>query len=237
MDSSTSLGLGLPSVFKSNFDRATRTSSKSLWGPGLSKELRDNEGHNAFHIANDMTRKMHENLDWIILMLKYPRATVDVRNHRSKNFRRCGNNLVFHFNSYGDLFPLVVEQSSSGFFKSATQTPSPKILTPSLDNFDAVIRICDAVSTICMPNLECLIVELQSCPVSSEIESIAVVAATVVGEVVVRGDGVIWPSMIESAGGEEAAGGDDGSSGWSRATGCRKMVRKIGRRPEFVRGE
>nr|GFA83678.1 E3 ubiquitin-protein ligase KEG [Tanacetum cinerariifolium] len=34
----------------------------------------DDEGHNAFHMANDTTRKMRENLDWIILMLKYPRA-------------------------------------------------------------------------------------------------------------------------------------------------------------------
>ncbi|GJS77526.1 hypothetical protein Tco_0727407 [Tanacetum coccineum] len=53
----------------------------------------------------------------------------------------------------------------------ATQTSSRKALMPSLEHFDAVTRICDAVSTHCMPNLDHLRVELQSCPVSSQIES------------------------------------------------------------------
>ncbi|GJS65786.1 hypothetical protein Tco_0680350 [Tanacetum coccineum] len=43
--------------------------------------------------------------------------------------------------------------------------------TPSLDHFDVVTRISDAVSTHCMPNLDHLRVELQSCLVSSQIES------------------------------------------------------------------
>ncbi|GJV73975.1 hypothetical protein Tco_1493970 [Tanacetum coccineum] len=47
------------------------------------------------------------------------------------------------------------------------KTSSQKALTPSLDHFDAVTRICDAVSTHCMPNLDHFRVELQSCPVSS----------------------------------------------------------------------
>ncbi|GJW76005.1 hypothetical protein Tco_0137687 [Tanacetum coccineum] len=54
---------------------------------------------------------------------------------------------------------------------SATQTSSQKALTPSLDHFNVVTRICDAVSTHCMPNLDHLCLELQSCPVSCQIES------------------------------------------------------------------
>ncbi|GJZ15830.1 hypothetical protein Tco_0551507 [Tanacetum coccineum] len=52
-----------------------------------------------------------------------------------------------------------------------TQTSSQKALTSSLDHFDTITRICDAVSTHCMPNLDHLHVELQSCPVSSQIET------------------------------------------------------------------
>ncbi|GJZ81370.1 hypothetical protein Tco_0646364 [Tanacetum coccineum] len=41
----------------------------------------------------------------------------------------------------------------------------------SLQYFDVVTRNYDAVSTHCMPYLDHLRVELQSCPVSSQIES------------------------------------------------------------------
>jgi len=42
----------------------------------------DDEGDNAFHIAADAAKMIRENLEWLILMLKYPDADVDVRNHR-----------------------------------------------------------------------------------------------------------------------------------------------------------
>ncbi|GJT07458.1 hypothetical protein Tco_0841920 [Tanacetum coccineum] len=41
----------------------------------------------------------------------------------------------------------------------------------SLEHFDVVTRDCDAVSTYCMPSHDHLRVKLQSCPVSSQIES------------------------------------------------------------------
>ncbi|GJS98853.1 RNA-directed DNA polymerase, eukaryota, reverse transcriptase zinc-binding domain protein [Tanacetum coccineum] len=49
--------------------------------------------------------------------------------------------------------------------------PLPKILTLSLGPSDAVTKVCDAVSTNCIQILEALRVKLQSCPVSSHIES------------------------------------------------------------------
>ncbi|GJX08185.1 hypothetical protein Tco_0196117 [Tanacetum coccineum] len=47
---------------------------------------------------------------------------------------------------------------------STTQTSSQRVLMPSLEDFDVV-------STHYVPNLDHLRVELQSCPVSSQIES------------------------------------------------------------------
>ncbi|GJW35925.1 hypothetical protein Tco_0058845 [Tanacetum coccineum] len=58
-----------------------------------------------------------------------------------------------------------------GFSVSATLTSSQKILTSSLEHFDVVTRNCDAVSMNCMPSHYHLHVELQSCPVSFQIES------------------------------------------------------------------
>ncbi|GKA14040.1 hypothetical protein Tco_0693686 [Tanacetum coccineum] len=60
---------------------------------------------------------------------------------------------------------------SLGFSESTTSTSSQKVLTSSLEYFDVVIRNCDAVSKHCVPNIDHLRVELQSCPVSSQIES------------------------------------------------------------------
>ncbi|GJU96602.1 hypothetical protein Tco_1321358 [Tanacetum coccineum] len=45
------------------------------------------------------------------------------------------------------------------------------IIKLSLEHFDVITRDCDAVSTNCMPHLDHFRVELQSCPVSSQIES------------------------------------------------------------------
>lgn len=44
--------------------------------------FQDDEGDNAFHIAADSAKMIRENLEWLILMLGYPHAAVDVRNHR-----------------------------------------------------------------------------------------------------------------------------------------------------------
>lgn len=56
-------------------------------------ELQDDDGDNAFHIAADTAKMIRENLDWIIFMLKYPNAAVDVRNHRQVLF--CHSSLAF----------------------------------------------------------------------------------------------------------------------------------------------
>ncbi|KAK3025651.1 hypothetical protein RJ639_040637 [Escallonia herrerae] len=42
----------------------------------------NDEGDNAFHIAADSAKMIRENLDWIIVMLRYKDAAVEVRNHR-----------------------------------------------------------------------------------------------------------------------------------------------------------
>lgn len=42
----------------------------------------DDEGDNAFHIAADTAKMVRENLQWIVVMLQYPDAAIDVRNHR-----------------------------------------------------------------------------------------------------------------------------------------------------------
>ncbi|GKA49622.1 hypothetical protein Tco_0742695 [Tanacetum coccineum] len=58
-----------------------------------------------------------------------------------------------------------------GFSMSATLTSSQKILTSFLKHFDVGTRNCDAVSTSCMPSHDHLRVKLQSCPISSQVES------------------------------------------------------------------
>ncbi|KAF5764667.1 putative non-specific serine/threonine protein kinase [Helianthus annuus] len=52
-----------------------------LLSAGANCNLQDDESNNAFHIAADTTM-IRENLEWIIVMLKYPGAVVEVRNHR-----------------------------------------------------------------------------------------------------------------------------------------------------------
>lgn len=42
----------------------------------------DDEGDNAFHIAADSAKMIRENLEWIIVMLRYPDVAMEVRNHR-----------------------------------------------------------------------------------------------------------------------------------------------------------
>lgn len=51
-------------------------------GPMRKSFSQDDEGDNAFHIAADSAKMIRENLEWIIVMLRYPEAAVEVRNHR-----------------------------------------------------------------------------------------------------------------------------------------------------------
>ncbi|GJS63418.1 hypothetical protein Tco_0677982 [Tanacetum coccineum] len=65
----------------------------------------------------------------------------------------------------------ISNESSLGYPESATLTSSQKVLTSSLEYFDAVIRNYGVISTNYVPYLDHLHIELQSCPVSSQIES------------------------------------------------------------------
>lgn len=58
-----------------------------LLSAGANCNLQDDEGDNAFHIAADSAKMIRENLEWIIVMLRYPEAAVEVRNHSGKTLR------------------------------------------------------------------------------------------------------------------------------------------------------
>lgn len=58
-----------------------------LLSAGANCNLQDDEGDNAFHIAADSAKMIRENLEWIVVMLRYPGAAVDVRNHSGKTLR------------------------------------------------------------------------------------------------------------------------------------------------------
>ncbi|KAL0349443.1 UNVERIFIED_CONTAM: E3 ubiquitin-protein ligase KEG [Sesamum angustifolium] len=53
-----------------------------LLSAGANCNMQDDDGDNAFHIAADTAKMIRENLEWILIMLRYPNAAVDVRNHR-----------------------------------------------------------------------------------------------------------------------------------------------------------
>ncbi|KAK4483563.1 hypothetical protein RD792_010762 [Penstemon davidsonii] len=56
-----------------------------LLSAGANCNMQDDDGDNAFHIAADTAKMIRENLEWVIVMLRYPNAAVDVRNHRLLN--------------------------------------------------------------------------------------------------------------------------------------------------------
>ncbi|KAL3829814.1 hypothetical protein ACJIZ3_018616 [Penstemon smallii] len=58
-----------------------------LLSAGANCNMQDDDGDNAFHIAADTAKMIRENLEWIIVMLRYPNAAVDVRNHSGKTLR------------------------------------------------------------------------------------------------------------------------------------------------------
>nr|XP_027079322.1 E3 ubiquitin-protein ligase KEG-like isoform X2 [Coffea arabica] len=55
-----------------------------LLSAGANCNLQDDDGDNAFHIAADVAKMIRENLEWIIVMLRYPDAAVEARNHSGK---------------------------------------------------------------------------------------------------------------------------------------------------------
>ncbi|XP_051123655.1 E3 ubiquitin-protein ligase KEG [Andrographis paniculata] len=57
-----------------------------LLSAGANCNMQDSDGDNAFHIAADGAKMIRENLDWILVMLRYPNAAVNVRNHSGKTF-------------------------------------------------------------------------------------------------------------------------------------------------------
>ncbi|KAI3834892.1 hypothetical protein MKW98_016005 [Papaver atlanticum] len=58
-----------------------------LLSAGANCNLQDDEGDTAFHIAADSAKMIRENLEWIAVMLQYPSAAIDVRNHSGKTLR------------------------------------------------------------------------------------------------------------------------------------------------------
>ncbi|KAL3537766.1 hypothetical protein ACH5RR_001132 [Cinchona calisaya] len=55
-----------------------------LLSAGANCNLQDDDGDNAFHIAADVAKMIRENLEWIIVMLRYPDAAIEARNHSGK---------------------------------------------------------------------------------------------------------------------------------------------------------
>ncbi|KAF5201412.1 E3 ubiquitin-protein ligase keg-like [Thalictrum thalictroides] len=58
-----------------------------LLSAGANCNLQDDEGDNAFHIAADAAKMIRENLQWIVIMLRYPNPAIEVRNHSGKTLR------------------------------------------------------------------------------------------------------------------------------------------------------
>lgn len=48
----------------------------------LYDHYQDDDGDNAFHIAADAAKYIRECLECIVVMLQYPGAAIEVRNHR-----------------------------------------------------------------------------------------------------------------------------------------------------------
>ncbi|KAL6514888.1 hypothetical protein OROGR_020467 [Orobanche gracilis] len=58
-----------------------------LLSAGANCNMQDDDGDNAFHIAADTAKMIRENFEWIRIMLRYPDAAVDVRNHSGRTLR------------------------------------------------------------------------------------------------------------------------------------------------------
>ncbi|CAK9133634.1 unnamed protein product [Ilex paraguariensis] len=58
-----------------------------LLSAGANCNLQDDEGDNAFHMAAEAAKMIRENLEWIMIMLRFPGAAITVRNHSGKTLR------------------------------------------------------------------------------------------------------------------------------------------------------
>ncbi|CAL5428157.1 unnamed protein product [Camellia sinensis] len=56
-----------------------------LLSAGANCNLQDDDGDNAFHIAADAAKLIRENLECIVLLMQYPDADIEARNHRQAN--------------------------------------------------------------------------------------------------------------------------------------------------------
>lgn len=65
-------------------NRGAKSCVGLLLSAGANCNMQDDEGDNAFHVAAFSANMIRENLDWIVVMLRYPDAAVEVRNHSGK---------------------------------------------------------------------------------------------------------------------------------------------------------
>ncbi|XP_027354497.1 E3 ubiquitin-protein ligase KEG-like [Abrus precatorius] len=67
--------------------RGAKSCVQLLLSVGANCSLQDDDGNTSFHIAADTAKRIRENLDWLIVMLRNPNADVVVRNHSGKTLR------------------------------------------------------------------------------------------------------------------------------------------------------
>ncbi|CAH1448710.1 unnamed protein product [Lactuca virosa] len=114
--------------------RGSKSCVGMLLSAGANCNLQDDEGNNAFHIAADTAKMIRENLEWIIVMLKYPGAAVEVRNHSGMTLRDflealprewISEDLMEALANKGvHLFPTIYQVGDWVKFKSTVATPT-----------------------------------------------------------------------------------------------------------------
>ncbi|XP_058077369.1 E3 ubiquitin-protein ligase KEG [Magnolia sinica] len=114
--------------------RGARLCVGLLLSAGANCNLQDDEGDNAFHIAADSAKMIRENLEWIVVMLQYPSAAIDVRNHSGKTLRDLlealprewiSEDLMEALMSKGiHLSPTIYEVGDWVKFKRSVKTPT-----------------------------------------------------------------------------------------------------------------
>ncbi|MFS7931674.1 putative protein kinase TKL-Pl-1 family transcription factor C2H2 family [Helianthus anomalus] len=114
--------------------RGSKSCVGMLLSAGANCNMQDDEGNNAFHIAADTAKMIRENLEWIIVMLKYPGAAVEVRNHSGMTLRDflealprewISEDLMEALANKGvHLFPTIYQVGDWVKFKSTVVTPT-----------------------------------------------------------------------------------------------------------------